>query len=118
MMIPALMIGSACALEEKGLLRRAATLWQNVLRHPLTKENEYELAKEKLLKLVVLMSDKKKNQCHNTTLGRLHNIEEDKKKILSLLRTGATVKDIMFFTNRSQAYIYQCRKEFQNKGTL
>lgn len=116
MIAPALMIAHAYALEEKGLLRRAGTVWQNVLRHPLAKDNEYELAKAKLLNQAPLTSLNENNQHHDTTPRRRHEIEEDKEKILSLLRTGATVKEIMYFTQRSQSYIYQCRKELQKKG--
>ncbi|EAA8741669.1 hypothetical protein BBG21_16705 [Salmonella enterica] len=116
MIASALMIERAYALEDQGLLRRAGTIWQNVLRHPLVKDNEFELAKAKLLKYTALISQKENTRYHSTTPGRLQNIEEDKEKIFSLLRTEATVKEIMLITRRSQSYIYKCRKEFQNNA--
>lgn len=115
MVAPAVMIERAFALEKKGLLRRAGTLWRNVLKHPLAKDNEFELARKRLLNPAIAVSQAENRDLHSPTPHRLNNIEEDREKILSLLKKGATVKEVMFITRRSQSYVYSCKKLLQSK---
>ncbi|HFZ0438988.1 TPA: hypothetical protein ACIJOI_001933 [Raoultella ornithinolytica] len=82
----------AQSLQERGLLRRALAIWNEIARH-----DDSELAQQKVEK------EAAKYHCRS-------HVDADRQWIMTHLRNGMKPREIEGLTRRSSAFIYSCKK--------
>lgn len=102
----------ATVLEEKGLLRRAILVWQDISLGQTFSQYERELAIIHLKRLSSIIDKRVSLQRQSLKLypDRYKNVEEDKDKIIQLLHQGVSAKEIQQLTQRSRDFIYNCKR--------
>ncbi|BBV77236.1 MULTISPECIES: hypothetical protein [Klebsiella] len=94
-------------LQERGLLRRALALWNEIARSddselmPLARDKQQEIAA--LLAQQKVEKEAAKYHCRS-------HVEADRQCILTYLRNGLKPREIEGLTRRSSAFIYSCKK--------
>ena len=94
-------------LQERGLLRRALALWNEIARSddselmPLARDKQQEIAA--LLAQQKVEKEAAKYHCRS-------HVEADRQCILTYLRNGLKPREIEGLTRRYSAFIYSCKK--------
>lgn len=97
----------AQSLQERGLLRRALALWNEIARHgdseltPIARHKQQEIAA--LLTQQKVEKEAAKYHCRS-------HIDADREWIMTHLRNGMKPREIEGLTRRSSAFIYRCKK--------
>lgn len=97
----------AQSLQERGLLRRALALWNEIARHgdseltPIARYKQQEIAA--LLTQQKVEKEAAKYHCRS-------HIDADREWIMTHLRNGMKPRKIEGLTRRSSAFIYRCKK--------
>ncbi len=99
-------------LQERGLLRRALALWNEIARDgdseltPVARHKQQEIAA--LLEQQKVEKEAAKYHCRS-------HIDADRECILAHLRNGMKPREIEGLTLRSSAFIYSCKKLLSGK---
>ncbi|HAT1619196.1 TPA: hypothetical protein I8Y12_002595 [Raoultella planticola] len=94
-------------LQQRGLLRRALALWNEIARHddrelaPIARHKQQEIAA--LLAQQKVEKEAAKSPCRS-------DIDADRESIMAHLRNGMKPREIEGLTRRSSAFIYSCKK--------
>ena len=110
---PQSMIEKAQMLEQKGLLRRAMSVWQDIAVQTSTQEQTREVAWDRLMRISAML-EHRQQPCYEEKPKRrsenLQTAEDDRLQVIACLKRGMTPSQIVALVPRSISFIYSCKK--------